>query len=227
MVFGFCGLKRRLAALSGYSIIPSDGKCKNFFANFKKEKRPAETENPAERLLSAEFGKTLVFQALNGGRNAAAAVNELRRGAGLDGHDRSRAEQTAEFDHVADRFAAHNGITVEDADYDYGKVSLAFEDHAKNSLDMLHGGALFTLADMAFGLASNFGQEDGTMISTNATISYMKSAKTGPIVAEARLANGGRHLATYEVKIYDGQGTYIACAMISGYRLDTKLAIEE
>ena len=121
-----------------------------------------------------------------------------------------------------DRFAAHNGITVEDADYDYGKVSLAFEDHAKNSLDMLHGGALFTLADMAFGLASNFGQEDGTMISTNATISYMKSAKTGPIVAEARLANGGRHLATYEVKIYDGQGTYIACAMISGYRLDTK-----
>ena len=106
-----------------------------------------------------------------------------------------------------DRFAAHNGITVEDADYDYGKVSLAFEDHAKNSLDMLHGGALFTLADMAFGLASNFGQEDGTMISTNATISYMKSAKTGPIVAEARLANGGRHLATYEVKIYDGQGT--------------------
>ena len=116
-----------------------------------------------------------------------------------------------------DRFAAHNGITVEDADYDYGKVSLAFEDHAKNSLDMLHGGALFTLADMAFGLASNFGQEDGTMISTNA----------GPIAAEARLANGGRHLATYEVKIYDGQRTYIACAMISGYRLDTKLAIEE
>ena len=26
-----------------------------------------------------------------------------------------------------DRFAAHNGITVEDADYDYGKVSLAFD----------------------------------------------------------------------------------------------------
>lgn len=55
-----------------------------------------------------------------------------------------------------DRFAAHNGITVEDADYDYGKVSLAFEDHAKNSLDMLHGGALFTLADMAFGLSFQF-----------------------------------------------------------------------
>ena len=32
-----------------------------------------------------------------------------------------------------DRFAAHNGITVEDADYDYGKVSLAVEDHAKTA----------------------------------------------------------------------------------------------
>lgn len=125
-----------------------------------------------------------------------------------------------------DRFAAHNGVTIEDADYDYGKVKLEFADHVKNSLDMLHGGAMFTLADMAFGIASNFGREDGTMISTNAAISYMKSAKSGPITAEARLANGGRHLATYEVTIYDGQGTYIACAMISGYRLDTKLDME-
>ena len=124
-------------------------------------------------------------------------------------------------------FRRPQGITIEDADYDYGKVSLALDEHVTNSLGMLHGGAMFTLADMAFGLAANFDQEDGTMISTNATISYMKSAKTGPIVAEARLANGGRHLATYEVKIYDGQGTYIACAMISGYRLDTKLDIEK
>lgn len=130
-----------------------------------------------------------------------------------------------QFLEIHDRFAAHNHIIIEDADYDYGKVSLNLEDHVKNSLDMLHGGAMFTLADMAFGLAANFDkEEEGLMISTNASISYMKSAKTGPIVAEARLANGGRHLATYEIKIYDGQGTYIACAMISGYRLDNKKA---
>lgn len=127
-----------------------------------------------------------------------------------------------QFIETRDRFAAHNNITIEDADYEYGKVSLAFEDQAKNALDMLHGGVIFTLADMAFGVAANFDHEDGIMISATANISYMKSAKTGPIVAEARLANGGRHLATYEVKIYDGQGTYIACAMITGYRLDPK-----
>lgn len=126
-----------------------------------------------------------------------------------------------------DRFAAHNGITVEDADYDYGNVSLAFEESRQKFTRHAARRRAVHPRGQAFGLASNFGQEDGTMISTNATISYMKSAKTGPIVAEARLANGGRHLATYEVKIYDGQGTYIACAMISGYRLDTKLAIEE
>ena len=58
-----------------------------------------------------------------------------------------------------DRFAMHNGITVEDADYDYGKVSLAFEDHVKNSLDMLHGGALFTLADMVSALLPTSGRK--------------------------------------------------------------------
>ena len=135
----------------------------------------------------------------------------------------SSVQAIKHFIETHDRFAAHNHISIEDADYDYGKVSLNFEEHVKNSLDMLHGGAMFTLADMAFGIAANFDkEEEGMMISTNASISYMKSAKTGPIFAEARLANGGRHLATYEVKIYDGQGTYIACAMISGYRLDKK-----
>ena len=127
----------------------------------------------------------------------------------------------------AEPFSQYNHMKVTAVDDGTATVELELHPDSLNCWGTPHGGALFTLADMAFGLASNFGQEDGTMISTNATISYMKSAKTGPIVAEARLANGGRHLATYEVKIYDGQGTYIACAMISGYRLDTKLAIEE
>ena len=123
-----------------------------------------------------------------------------------------------------DRFAAHNGITIEDADYGYGKVALAFEENTQNSLGMLHGGAIFTLADMAFGVAANFGNEDdeGIMISATASISYMKSAKSGPITAEANLVNGGRRLGTYEIKIYDGLGTCVACATITGYRLDPK-----
>ena len=69
-----------------------------------------------------------------------------------------------------DRFAMHNGITVEDADYDYGKVSLAFEDHVKNSLRHAARRRAVHPRGHGFGLASNFGQEDGTMISTNATI---------------------------------------------------------
>ena len=116
----------------------------------------------------------------------------------------------------AEPFSQYNHMKVTAVDDGTATVELELHPDSLNCWGTPHGGALFTLADMAFGLASNFGQEDGTMISTNATISYMKSAKTGPIVAEARLANGGRHLATYEVKIYDGQGTYIACAMISG-----------
>lgn len=121
-----------------------------------------------------------------------------------------------------DLFARELGITVGEADYDYGKVSMPLSEKLMNSVDRLHGGAIFTLADMAFGVAANYGREHA-MITTSGSVSFMKAAKAGPITAEARLANGGRRVATYEVKIFDGEGTYIGCCVLVGYRLETPL----
>ena len=66
----------------------------------------------------------LVLEALNRSRNTASAVNELRRRTGLDRHDRSRAKQTAELDHITDSLADgrdntdSSGLGVDNADCD-------------------------------------------------------------------------------------------------------------
>ena len=109
-----------------------------------------------------------------------------------------------------DRFAAHNGITVEDADYDYGKVSLAFEDHAKNSLDMLHGGALFTMADVAAGMALLTLRQEVTF-TVSSSIEYLSAAPgTGKLTAVGTVEKMGGHMGFSRTDIRDESGRLIA-----------------
>ena len=109
-----------------------------------------------------------------------------------------------------DRFAAHNGITVEDADYDYGKVSLAFEDHAKNSLDMLHGGALFTMADVAAGMALLTLRQEVTF-TVSSSIEYLSAAPgTGKLTAVGTVEKTGGHMGFSRTDIRDEGGKLIA-----------------
>ena len=121
-----------------------------------------------------------------------------------------------------DRYAHLTGITVLEAGPGTGKVSMELTPELRNSVGSVHGGALFTLADMAFSVAANAGQENA-MISTNASISFMKGSKSGPITAQGRLLNGGKTLATFQIDIFDGEGTQVAAALISGFRLNTPI----
>lgn len=121
-----------------------------------------------------------------------------------------------------DKYAEITGVEIVEARSGYSKVRLPYTEKIMNSVGVPHGGALFTLADMAFSTAANYGQEK-VMVSTNATISFIKGAKRGPLVAEGKLINGGHRLGTYSVEIFDGDNTIVASAMISGYRLDAPL----
>ncbi|MEG1609923.1 MAG: PaaI family thioesterase [Bilophila sp.] len=121
-----------------------------------------------------------------------------------------------------DRLANLLGITVIAAGHGYGKTSMPFTDNLRNPVDALHGGAIFTLADVAFGVASNFGESD-VMVTTTSSISFIKMAQSGPIVAEVRRVNGGKRMGTFSAQVVDGEGTIIATALLSGYRLDVPI----
>ena len=53
-----------------------------------------------------------------------------------------------------------------------------------NAADVVHGGALFTLADLAFAVASN--SRGQLALSINASISYLKAARGPLLTAEAK-----------------------------------------
>lgn len=107
-----------------------------------------------------------------------------------------------------DRYAAMSGIELLDVAEGYAKARMAIEDRHLNGLDMVHGGAIFTLADLTFAAASN---SHGTVaVSINASIWYVKAVRSGTLVAQAKQISLTPKLATYAVDITDETGETIA-----------------
>ncbi len=107
-----------------------------------------------------------------------------------------------------DRFARLAKIEIQEVKEGYCKVKMPIEDIHLNALDILHGGAIFTLADFAFAVASN--SRGRAAVSINASITYFKPPKGKTVFAETEEINLGNRLATYQVKVYDEVGTNIA-----------------
>ena len=112
-------------------------------------------------------------------------------------------------------------ITIEKATPEHSRVSMPLGDGVRNAAKAAHGGAIFTLADVAFGTAANC--ESPTMVvSLNASIEYLRPGLVGPLVAEARCTHSGKNLVRYDVHVMDGNGEVIAQMLTTGAR--TKLS---
>ena len=79
-----------------------------------------------------------------------------------------------------DKLMRHLQMTIESAGRDYAKVSMPLTENHKNGMGVAHGGAIFSLADVAFGAAANAGRETG-VVSLSTTIEFLRPGKTGQI----------------------------------------------
>jgi len=122
-----------------------------------------------------------------------------------------------------DRFAAHNDITLLEIRPGYAKAQMIISDKHLNGVDITHGGAIFTLADLAFAVASN---SHGTVaVGVSATISYLKATSEGILTAEAREAALNPRLATYQVEVRDEDRDLVAVFQGTVYRKKQALAL--
>ena len=115
-----------------------------------------------------------------------------------------------------DTWARDAGIELLEVSTGRAKVRMQVEERHKNSHGTVHGGAIFTLADTAFALASNSHGIPAAAI--NAHISYVKSASGGTLYADAEEFSINPKIATYTVVITDGDGAKIAIFQGMVYR---------
>lgn len=123
-----------------------------------------------------------------------------------------------------DAFAANAGVELLEAGKGFARARMKIEPKHLNGGGVCQGGALFTLADFAFAVATN--SHAKLTFSINSEIHIFRSEKSGYIYAEAHEAFNGGRLSNCEVKITNEQGDLVASFNGTGFRKDAKLPFD-
>ena len=132
--------------------------------------------------------------------------------------DISKLEEARElFAH--DIYASElTGAVIDEIGDNYARCSLILSDKHRNAYGGIMGGAIYTLADLAFAVASNFDKEEAT-VSLSTSANFMSASKGNVLYAEARLIKDGRRNCFYEVRVTDDLGKDIAEILFTGAHL--------
>lgn len=115
-----------------------------------------------------------------------------------------------------DLFAKFVGIELLDAEGGRAAARLRLKDHHRNSIGLIQGGAIFTLADLAFAAAVH--SRGQIAVAIHCSISYLKAAKGDLLHAEAKEVSCGPKIAVYTVRITDASGEVISLFEGMAYR---------
>jgi acyl-CoA thioesterase len=116
-----------------------------------------------------------------------------------------------------DTFAHKLGIEILEAAGGCSKVTMPLGADTANALGNVHGGAIFSLADMALATAAN--SEGVVSVAIEANIHYMAPCVSeGRLYAAARKIHETRRLGYFHVEIYQEEGKPIAVSQAMVYR---------
>ena len=125
-------------------------------------------------------------------------------------------KEIKKFFSTEDLFARHTGIELLEVGPGWARASMQIKPHHFNGARTVHGGAIFTLADFAFAVASN---SHGTLaMGINTSVSFVKAATSGTLYAEAREQSLNPKLASYLVQITDDSNDVVAIFQGMVYR---------
>ncbi len=123
---------------------------------------------------------------------------------------------------AAEPFATKFGLKLAEMNDGYAKVEMVFTTDMENMFGMAHGGAIFSLMDAAFEVASN---SHGTMaVALSMNINYLASPAAGAtLTAKAKEINKTKRTAVYDIRATDDSGKLLASCQSLVYRMDKPL----
>ncbi|HXC93874.1 MAG TPA: PaaI family thioesterase [Geobacteraceae bacterium] len=125
-------------------------------------------------------------------------------------------DKLKEFFSRNDLFARHNNIELLEAGEGRALASMKIEPYHFNGAGTVHGGAIFTLADFAFAVASN--SHGKLAMGINTSVNFVKAAVSGTLYAEAIEQSLNPKLATYSVIVTDDDKETVAIFQGMVYR---------
>ncbi len=109
------------------------------------------------------------------------------------------------------------GLNLKKVSEGYALVEMTFREEMRNILGNTHGGAIFSLIDEAFEVASN---SHGTVaVALNLNVTYVAPPSPGAVLkAEAREISLTPRTATYLINVTEGENRLIATCQALVYR---------
>ncbi len=118
---------------------------------------------------------------------------------------------------AGDIFATETtGIRIEKAEPNYALCSLEPSKEHMNANGKVMGGAIFTLADFTFAVASNTG--NAPTVTLTSQISFLAPAGAEKLYAEAKCIKSGKSTAMFLVEIHTKSGELVASVSVTGAR---------
>lgn len=114
-------------------------------------------------------------------------------------------------------YAEKMGLKLVEVAEGYALVEMRFTEEMENIFGMAHGGAIFSLIDEAFEVASN---SHGTVsVALSMSVTYVSSPKKGETLqAEAEEVSRSNRVATYDIRVKTAGGDLIAICQALVYR---------
>lgn len=126
------------------------------------------------------------------------------------------------FETLAERvtqepYAQLLGLKLKEVSEGYALVEMTFREEMRNILGNTHGGAIFSLIDEAFEIASN---SHGTVaVALNMNVTYVAPPSPGGVLqAEAKEISLTTRTATYLINVTEGDNRLIATCQALVYR---------
>ncbi len=125
------------------------------------------------------------------------------------------AETLNKYFHDNDSFASQLQIDITHISEQRAVATMPLSPLHRNGLGHAHGGAIYSLVDMAFAAAAHASGD--FFVTAQSSISYLEPGKIGPLRAEASTVRCGKTLGIFDVRVYDSDDTLIAVATMTGY----------
>ncbi len=108
------------------------------------------------------------------------------------------------------------GMEIIEIKKGWAKIRLPFSEKLANGIGVVHGGAIFSPADSAVGMALIGLVNKNENISTlEMKINYLRPLTAGDIIAEAKIVHKGSMTAIGDVEVKDEEGNLIAKGLVT------------
>ncbi|NVM04118.1 MAG: hotdog fold thioesterase [Candidatus Helarchaeota archaeon] len=120
-----------------------------------------------------------------------------------------------------DNFMKLLGIKILKIEKGFASVTLKMREDFLNFNNLIHGGIIYSVADVAFSLASNSLGIQAVALQVN--VNFLKPVNLNDeLIAEVRLKKMGKTVSLYEMEVFNAEKSLVASLIGNAFQLNNK-----